>query len=287
MRCPHTEEGVDGAQHSLGLGGRQRALGGEDPDAGVVRQGSEWHKGHGRMIARSTARPSAAPGGMGGSLAGKLCRMMTLSLEASRSVSVRLFVGNLDYSVNEAELRQHFGEVGAPAQVALPVDRRTGRPRGFAFVEFADRAVAEEVIRRFNGQALRGRPLAISEARARRWPRWQGVPPRPPFAGAADGWPTPGATWLRRSSGRRWRVSVPGRSGRWSRDARPAAGQGEGQAGAPRPPRAHPRAVGRSSHGHRGHGRREDVGIDFDNPAAGEPGEDPRTTTPDATPWNT
>jgi len=82
-------------------------------------------------------------------------------------VSVRLFVGNLDYSVNEAELRQHFGEVGAPAQVALPVDRETGRPRGFAFVEFADRAVAEEVIRRFNGQALKGRPLAISEARAR------------------------------------------------------------------------------------------------------------------------
>ena len=65
-------------------------------------------------------------------------------------MSVRLFVGNLDYSVNEAELRSHFGEVGVPAQVALPVDRETGRPRGFAFVEFADRAVAEEVIRRFN-----------------------------------------------------------------------------------------------------------------------------------------
>jgi RNA recognition motif-containing protein len=106
-------------------------------------------------------------------------------------VSVRLFVGNLDYSVNEAELRQHFGEVGAPAQVALPVDRETGRPRGFAFVEFTDRAVAEEVIRRFNGQALKGRPLAISEARARedRPPMSGPRPPRPPFSGPPMGGP--------------------------------------------------------------------------------------------------
>src|SRR4051812_27253168 len=120
---------------------------------------------------------------MGGPLAGKLCRMGALFLEASRFVSVRLFVGNLDYSVNEAELRQHFSEVGAPAQVALPVDRETGRPRGFAFVEFTDRAMAEEVIRRFNGQALKGRPLAMSEARARedRPPMSGPRPPRPPF----------------------------------------------------------------------------------------------------------
>ena len=74
-------------------------------------------------------------------------------------MGVRLVVGNLDYSVNEGELRQHFSSVGQPAQVARPVDRETGRPRGFAFVEFADRAVAEEVIRQYNGQALKGRPL--------------------------------------------------------------------------------------------------------------------------------
>ena len=45
VRRPHTEERVDGSQHSLGLGWRQRALGCEDPEAGVVRQGSEGHQG--------------------------------------------------------------------------------------------------------------------------------------------------------------------------------------------------------------------------------------------------
>jgi RNA recognition motif-containing protein len=102
-------------------------------------------------------------------------------------VGVRLFVGNLDYSVNEGELRQHFSSVGQPAQVALPVDRETGRPRGFAFVEFADRAVAEEVIRQFNGQALKGRPLAISEAREREQRPFSPRPPGGPGGGGGFG----------------------------------------------------------------------------------------------------
>jgi RNA recognition motif-containing protein len=102
-------------------------------------------------------------------------------------VGVRLFVGNLDYSVNEMELRQHFSSVGQPAQVALPVDRETGRPRGFAFVEFADRAVAEEVIRQFNGQALKGRPLAISEAREREQRPFTPRPPGGPGGGGGFG----------------------------------------------------------------------------------------------------
>jgi cold-inducible RNA-binding protein len=115
-------------------------------------------------------------------------------------VGVRLFVGNLDYSVNEGELREHFAPVGQPSQVALPVDRDTGRPRGFAFVEFAERSVAEEVIRRFHGQPLKGRPLAISEARAREdrpfAPRppggGPGGPPRPPMGGGPGGPPREG-----------------------------------------------------------------------------------------------
>jgi len=80
---------------------------------------------------------------------------------------VRLFVGNLSYSTTEADLRAYFGTVAPPTQIVLPVDRETGRPRGFAFVEFADRSQAEEAIQRFNGQPLAGRPLAVSEARAR------------------------------------------------------------------------------------------------------------------------
>ena len=82
-------------------------------------------------------------------------------------MAVRLFVGNLSYSTTEADLRTYFGAVAPPSQVVLPVDRETGRPRGFAFVEFIDRSHAETAIQRFNGQMFNGRPLAVSEARAR------------------------------------------------------------------------------------------------------------------------
>ena len=100
-------------------------------------------------------------------------------------MAVRLFVGNLSYGTTEADLRTYFGTVAPPSQVVLPVDRESGRPRGFAFVEFADRAHAEDAIQRFNGQVFNGRPLAVSEARAREdrgaaGPRPGGPPgPRP------------------------------------------------------------------------------------------------------------
>jgi RNA recognition motif-containing protein len=82
-------------------------------------------------------------------------------------VSVRLFIGNLPYSVTDVDLRTVFSEVAAPLQVVLPTDRETGRPRGFAFVDFAEREAAEKVIEKFNGYPLQGRPIAVSEARAR------------------------------------------------------------------------------------------------------------------------
>jgi RNA recognition motif-containing protein len=60
----------------------------------------------------------------------------------------------------------------------MPVDRETGRPRGFAFVEFADRGNAEAVIRKFDAQPFQGRNLAVSEARPR-----EERGPRPPGQG--------------------------------------------------------------------------------------------------------
>ena len=54
--------------------------------------------------------------------------------------SVRLFVVNLPYQATEDDLRTHFSQVGAPTQIVRPLDRETGRGRGFAFVEYADRA---------------------------------------------------------------------------------------------------------------------------------------------------
>lgn len=82
-------------------------------------------------------------------------------------MAVRLFVGNMPYGATEADLRSHFSAVGPPSQVVLPVDRETGRPRGFAFVEYQDRPMAEEAISRFNQQPFMGRSLSVSEARPR------------------------------------------------------------------------------------------------------------------------
>jgi RNA recognition motif-containing protein len=86
-------------------------------------------------------------------------------------------VGNLPYQATEDDLRTHFSQVGQPTQIVRPLDRETGRARGFAFVEFADRAVAEDAIKKFDGQLFMGRPLAVSEARARE-DRGPGGPPR-------------------------------------------------------------------------------------------------------------
>ena len=99
-------------------------------------------------------------------------------------MAVRLFIGNLPYSASEADLRAHFAALAEPSHVVMPVDRETGRPRGFAFVEFVDRAVAEDVIKKFDQQPFQGRNLAVSEARAR-----EDRPPRPAGGGYA---PRPG-----------------------------------------------------------------------------------------------
>ena len=104
---------------------------------------------------------------------------------------VRLFIGNLPYAATEAELRDHLSAVGPPSHVVLPVDRDTGRPRGFAFVDYDDRGVAEETIRRFNQQPFKGRPLAVSEARPRE-ERGPGGPRPGGFSGPRPGGPGPG-----------------------------------------------------------------------------------------------
>jgi RNA recognition motif-containing protein len=82
-------------------------------------------------------------------------------------MAVRLFVGNLPYDVTEAELRAHFAAIGPLSYISLATDRDTGKPRGFAFVEFSSQTDAEDAIRRLNNQAFKGRPLAVNEARAR------------------------------------------------------------------------------------------------------------------------
>jgi RNA recognition motif-containing protein len=155
-------------------------------------------------------------------------------------LGVRLFVGNLSYATTEADLRSYFGTVAPPSQVVVPVDRETGRPRGFAFVEFTDRAHAEQAIQRFNGQLFNGRPLAVSEARARE-DRGPGAPrpggfggprpggfsgPRPAGPGSGFGGPRPagGGFGGPRPFDSSAAPAAPARSRNFGPDAKPSRG---------------------------------------------------------------
>jgi len=76
-----------------------------------------------------------------------------------------LFVGNLDCGVTHEELRRLFETYGQVVQVHIIVDRDTGLPRGFAFVEMSNNAEAEKAIKALNGSILRDRTLNVNYAR--------------------------------------------------------------------------------------------------------------------------
>jgi cold-inducible RNA-binding protein len=80
----------------------------------------------------------------------------------------RLYIGNLPYSATEADLRDMFAGIGHEvADVKVVLDRDTGRPRGFAFVEMATDEGAQAAMQTLNGKDLQGRAMSVSEARER------------------------------------------------------------------------------------------------------------------------
>ena len=88
----------------------------------------------------------------------------------------KLYVGNLPFSTNEAELQELFGRAGAVESVNVLRDMATGRARGFAFVEMATDDEAQKAIQELNQQDVGGRSLTVNEARpkpqGRRDQRW-------------------------------------------------------------------------------------------------------------------
>jgi RNA recognition motif-containing protein len=88
---------------------------------------------------------------------------------------MRIFVGNLPYSVTDADLEAAFSQHGAVESASVVTDRETGRSRGFGFVEMPNAADGEKAIRAMNGADLKGRALTVNEARPREsrgGPRW-------------------------------------------------------------------------------------------------------------------
>ena len=94
-----------------------------------------------------------------------------------------MFVGNLSFDTTREELQALFAEAGEVTEVVVPTDRTSGRPRGFAFVQFASDEHAAAAIQKFDGYELGGRNLRVNEATAERPQRPMGGGFSRPFGG--------------------------------------------------------------------------------------------------------
>lgn len=77
----------------------------------------------------------------------------------------KLFVAGLSYSVTSAQLEELFAQVGKVDSANVITDKFSGQSRGFAFVEMASDADADEAIKKFNNFELEGRKIIVNVAR--------------------------------------------------------------------------------------------------------------------------
>ncbi|MFC1967346.1 RNA recognition motif domain-containing protein [Chloroflexota bacterium] len=80
---------------------------------------------------------------------------------------MKIYVGNLSFDLTEDEISAEFGAYGTVESVAIPSDKISGRPRGFAFVEMASKSEAEAAIEGLNGKTLKDRTIVVNESRPR------------------------------------------------------------------------------------------------------------------------
>jgi len=79
-------------------------------------------------------------------------------------MGTRLYVGNISFKATEENVRGLFAEIGEVVSIKLITDARTGKMKGFAFVEMASDGEARKAIEALNGTLLLDRPLSVSEA---------------------------------------------------------------------------------------------------------------------------
>jgi len=80
---------------------------------------------------------------------------------------MKLYVGNLSFNTSESRLHELFSEFGDVASASLVMDRETGRPRGFGFVEFNNDDHARAAMAGMSGKNVDGRDLTVNEAKPR------------------------------------------------------------------------------------------------------------------------
>jgi len=78
---------------------------------------------------------------------------------------LKIYVGSLSYDVTEEELRQEFQAFGKVETVSVIMDKYSGRPKGFAFIEMPVVAEGQAAITGLNGKTLKGRPIVVNAAR--------------------------------------------------------------------------------------------------------------------------
>nr|WP_206339053.1 RNA-binding protein [Synechococcus sp. HB1133] len=81
--------------------------------------------------------------------------------------NVSIFVGNLPFRAEQEDVIELFAQFGEVSNCALPLERDTGRKRGFAFIEMADESTEDAAIEGLQGAELMGRPLRINKAEPR------------------------------------------------------------------------------------------------------------------------
>ena len=82
-------------------------------------------------------------------------------------MSTKIYVGNLPYTVLDAELHDQFSRYGQVGSAKVMMDRDTGRSKGFGFVEMGDDEQARQAIAGLDGVQVAGRALKVNEARPR------------------------------------------------------------------------------------------------------------------------
>lgn len=82
-------------------------------------------------------------------------------------MSQRIYIGNLPYSVTAETLSELFAPFGEVIDTHVVMDRQTGRPKGFAFIEMSDTEAAHTAISQLNGSQLADRTINVSEAQPR------------------------------------------------------------------------------------------------------------------------
>jgi cold-inducible RNA-binding protein len=82
-------------------------------------------------------------------------------------MGTKLYVGNLPFDITEEALRTMLAEHGPVNEIAVVMDKFTGRARGFAFATMNTPEAAAAAIQALNGKDFKGRPLTVNEARPR------------------------------------------------------------------------------------------------------------------------